>query len=118
AIQMGGQRGVAIAVGGVCGNTGKGPRLARLLVPFIPLEVPLEYGEIVLVVERIIDVWKVGARRGERLGDFTDRIGWPSFMREVGVPFDPYLIDNFTPASVRRNLQLRWTPGNVGRSEV
>ncbi|MGI5836246.1 MAG: hypothetical protein ACOX87_07110, partial [Chloroflexota bacterium] len=47
AIQMGGQRGVAIAVGGVCGNTGKGPRLARLLVPFIPLEVPLEYGEIV-----------------------------------------------------------------------
>ncbi len=108
AIQMSGQRGVAIAVGGIASNTGRGPRLARLLVPFIPLESPLECRPVLDVVGRVIDLWRGSARRGERVGDFVDRIGWPSFLRRVGVAFDPYLIDNFDPFSVRRNLQIRW----------
>lgn len=108
AIQMSGQRGVAIAVGGIASNTGRGPRLARLLVPFIPLESPLECGPVLDVVGRVIDLWRGSARRGERVGDFVDRIGWPSFLRRVRVAFDPYLIDNFDPFSVRRNLQIRW----------
>lgn len=108
AIQMGGQRGVALAVGGTSSNTSRGPRLARLLVPFIPLASALEWEPVVQVVGRVIEVWKGGARGGERLGDFIDRIGWPSFLRRMGVAFDPNLIDNFVPVSIRRNLQLRW----------
>lgn len=115
AIQMSGQRGVAIAVGGIASNTGRGPRLARLLVPFIPLESPLECGPVLDVVGRVIDLWRCSARRGERVGDFVDRIGWPSFLRRVGVVFDPYLIDNFDPFSVRRNLQIRWDRADGSR---
>lgn len=108
AIQMGRQRGVAIAVGGMAANTGRGPRLARLLVPFIPLESTTEYEPLLQVVGRVLEAWRRWAHGGERLGDFVDRIGWPSFLRRVGVAFDPNLIDNFVPTSVRRNLQLRW----------
>ncbi|MGE5618080.1 MAG: 4Fe-4S binding protein [Sphingomonadaceae bacterium] len=107
-IQMSGQRGVAIAVGGVSSNTGRGPRLARLLVPFVPLESQLECEAVLDVVGRVIDLWRGGARQGERLGDFVARIGWPAFLRRVGVEFDSHLIDNFDPLSVRRNLQMRW----------
>ena len=109
AIEMGGQRGVAVAVGGMASNTSRGPRLARLLVPFIPLESPFECGAVLEVIERVIDVWKRRGHLGERLGDFVDRIGWPSFMAQVGVRFDAYLIDNFMPHSIRRNLQVRWS---------
>ena len=113
AIQMGGERGVAIAVGGMASNTSRGPRLARLLVPFILLENATDTEPILQVVERVIDAWTADARRGERLGDFVDRIGWPSFLRRVGVHFDPNLIDNFAPISVRRNLQVRWDPQSL-----
>jgi len=114
AIQMGGQRGVAVAVGGTSSNTSRGPRLARVLVPFIPLETALDCRPVLQAVDRVIDVWKEGARSGERLGDFVDRVGWPSFLRRVGVSFSPDLIDDFTPTSIRRNLQLRWDLGEDG----
>jgi len=108
AIRMGGQRGAAVAVGGTSANTGRGPRLARVLAPFIPSSGPLEYEPLLDLVERIIGAWKSGARAGERVGAFVDRVGWPAFLRQVQVEFDLGLIDNFAPVSVRRNLRLRW----------
>ncbi len=108
AIHMGGQRGAAVVVGGVASNTGRGPRLARLLVPFIPLPSQLEVEPLLDVVERVLDAWVSGAERGERLGDYIDRVGWPVFLRKAGVPFDLSMVDNFTPVSIRRNLQMRW----------
>jgi sulfite reductase beta subunit len=115
AIQMTGQRGVAIAVGGSSANTGRGPRLARLLVPFIPMESPLECGPVLDVVGRVIDLWRGGACPGERVGDFVDRIGWPAFLKRVGMAFDLHLIDNFDPFSVRRNLRIRWDQDDGSR---
>jgi len=111
-IEMGGQRGVAVVVGGSAGNARRGPRLARLLVPFIPLESPLECDRLLELVVRVIEIWAEGARVGERIGDFVDRIGWPAFLRRLGVDFDPYLIDNFDPLSVRRDLRIRWNSDN------
>ncbi len=111
AIEMGGQRGVAIAVGGCSGNSSRGPRLARLLVPFLNVDDPLKCDAVFDVVDRILTVWSQGAGRGERVGDFIDRVGWPAFLRKAGIPFDPYLIDNFVATSVRRNLQMRWDSG-------
>ena len=109
---MSGQRGAAIAIGGMSGNGGGGPRLARMLIPFIPLNVPLEYEPLTQMIGRIIEAWKRGARPGERLGSYVDRIGWPAFMRRVGIELDPYIIDNFSPTSIRRNLRIRWASGD------
>ncbi|HEX2987445.1 MAG TPA: 4Fe-4S binding protein [Chloroflexota bacterium] len=111
AIEMGGERGVAIAVGGCSGNSSSGPRLARLLVPFLSIEDPMECDGVIDVVDRVLKVWTDGAESGERLGDFIDRVGWPAFLRRVGIAFDPNLIDNFVATSVRRNLQMRWDSG-------
>lgn len=108
AIKMGGKRGAAVSVGGTSATTGRGPRLGRVVAPFIPSSGPLEYDALLDLVDRIITVWKSGARQGERVGAFVDRIGWPSFLRQAQVEFNFSLIDNFAPVSVRRNLQLRW----------
>ncbi len=115
AIQMSGQRGVAVAVGGGSSNTVRGPRLARLLVPFLPLENPLDCQPLLDLIGRLIGLWRNSARQGERIGDFIDRIGWPAFLRRAEVDFDPYLIDDFDPFSVRRDLQIRWDSGNGAR---
>ena len=106
-ITIGRDRGVAIAVGGMASNTTRGPRLAKIVVPFMPTNGVAEYAEAVKVVARIVEAWRSQAREGERLGDFTERIGWPAFFRLVGLPFDARVIDNFFPISVRRNLQMR-----------
>lgn len=107
-VTMSGQRGVAVAVGGVGSNTRKGPEFAKLLVPFMPVSSQLEIDPLLDLVSRVIDSWRNGAAGGERIVDYVERIGWPAFMRKVDVPFDLNLVDNFAPLSVRRNLQVRW----------
>lgn len=71
----------------------------------------MECDGVIDVVDRVLKVWTDGAESGERLGDFIDRVGWPAFLRRVGIAFDPNLIDNFVATSVRRNLQMRWDSG-------
>ena len=77
--------GVAVFVGGKTSNTGTGPRLPYKVVPWIPARPP-EYREIVAVIRKIIDIWRAGAREGERIGDFIERIGIDEFMSRLGVP--------------------------------
>lgn len=108
AIRMSGQRGAAIFVGGMAGNTGRGPRLAKMLVPFIPVTSQLEIDPILDVVQRVVDVWVAGAERGERLGAYVERVGWAAFFRKAGVAPDLLMVDDFSPASIRRDLQMRW----------
>ncbi|CCC81094.1 dissimilatory-type sulfite reductase subunit beta [Thermoproteus tenax] len=76
--------GVSIVVGGKMSNTGGGPRLGRVLIPWLPANPP-RYEEIVAVVKKVIDVWREHAQPGERLGDFINRIGWQRFISLVGV---------------------------------
>jgi sulfite reductase beta subunit len=105
---MSGQRGAAVVVGGVGSNTGRGPRLARLLVPFLAVASQVAADPLLDLIGRVIACWRSEADTGERLGDYVERIGWPAFMRKVGVAFDPAIVDDFAPGSIRRNLQMRW----------
>ncbi len=84
-------------------------------MPFLPLENPLDCQPLLDLIGRRIGLWRNSARQGERIGDFIDRIGWPAFLRRAEVDFDPYLIDDFDPFSVRRDLQIRWDSGNGAR---
>ncbi|MFB6470568.1 MAG: dissimilatory-type sulfite reductase subunit beta [Vulcanisaeta sp. AZ3] len=76
--------GVAILVGGKISNTGRGPRLGRVLIPWLPA-IPPRYEEIVVVVRRVIDAWREHAQPGERIAEFIDRIGWQRFVGLVGL---------------------------------
>ncbi len=79
--------GVCVLVGGKCSNTGYGPRLSRIVVPFIPIRQELpRYPTLVKVVKRIVDTWIANAKKGERIGDWIARIGWEKFFELTGLP--------------------------------
>jgi sulfite reductase beta subunit len=77
--------GVCVMVGGRSSNTGIGPTLARMLVPWIPVNPP-GYREVVAVVGRIIDIWRANARGGERMADYVERVGMDELLKTLGVP--------------------------------
>ncbi len=77
--------GVSVLIGGKSSNTGVGPTLARVLVPWIPVHPP-EYREPVAVVRKIIDVWRAGARPGERVADYVNRVGMKTVFEALKVP--------------------------------
>ncbi|SMB98686.1 sulfite reductase beta subunit [Thermanaeromonas toyohensis ToBE] len=79
-IKLKGERGAAILVGGRGGST---PSLAGMVFPFLPIK-SLDYTEIKEKITRILEVWIKGARPGERLGAFVERLGWGRFLKAVG----------------------------------
>ena len=77
--------GVCVMVGGRSSNTGIGPTLARMLVPWIPVNPP-GYREVVAVVGKIIDIWRANARGGERMADYVERVGMNELLKALDVP--------------------------------
>lgn len=105
-VRPGGDRGVAILVGGKL--RGKyGPMLAKVLVPFMKA-VPPNYKEVFDLIERITAVYDEHARKKERMGDFLLRIGMVEFFRLVGVEPSAQLFDR-----PRTNLYYHWEPEEV-----
>ncbi len=77
--------GVSVLIGGKSSNTGVGPTLARVLVPWIPAQAP-DYRETVAVVRKIIDVWRADAESGERIADWVNRVGMKRVFEQLKVP--------------------------------
>lgn len=86
--------GVAILVGGKVSNARTAPSFSRLVIPFLPNNPP-RWPEVTEAVHHIVDVWIANARRGERMGEWIERIGWEKFFSLTGIPFDEKLIDDF-----------------------
>jgi sulfite reductase beta subunit len=87
--------GIAIFVGGKVSNAKTPPRFSRLAIPWLPNNPP-RWPEVTSAVKNILEVYREHARRGERMGDWIDRVGWPSFFRLTGIPFTEKHIDDFT----------------------
>lgn len=86
--------GISIWVGGKIGNARSQPKFSKLAVPFIQNEPP-RWPAVVEAVRTIVEVWKDGAKKYERMGDFIDRIGWPKFFELTGFEFTKYHIDDY-----------------------
>lgn len=86
--------GVAILVGGKVSNARTAPSFSRLVIPFMPNNPP-RWPEVTEAVHHIVDVWMKQARRGERVGEWIERIGWEKFFGLTGLPFSDKLIDDF-----------------------
>jgi len=56
------------------------------VIPYLPNEPPY-YPKTVAAVVRIVETWKKDARKGERIADWIDRIGWEKFFEKTGLPF-------------------------------
>ncbi|MCL5800509.1 MAG: sulfite reductase, dissimilatory-type beta subunit [Candidatus Thermoplasmatota archaeon] len=84
--------GHAISIGGKASASRYGTTLGRIVVPFLPNEPP-HYEKTVKAVRTIVDTWIRDARKGERIADWVDRIGWEKFFEKTGLPFYPQSMD-------------------------
>ncbi len=91
--------GISIWVGGKVSNARSEPTFSRLAVPFLP-NTPPRWPEVVEAVRTIVECWRKGARKYERVGEWIDRIGWPKFFRLTGFEFTKYHIDDFKHAGL------------------
>ncbi len=100
--------GISIWVGGKVSNARQEPRFSKLAIPFLPNNPP-RWPEVVTAVKKIVEVWKNGAKKYERMGDFIERIGWPKFFELTGIKFERAHIDDYKHAGLtyKRSAQLR-----------
>jgi sulfite reductase beta subunit len=100
--------GVSIWVGGKVSNARSEPRFSKLAVPFLPNNPP-RWPEVVGAVKNILETYRKGARKGERVGEWIERIGWPRFFKETGIEFTKYHIDDYKYAgtTLRTSVHFR-----------
>jgi sulfite reductase beta subunit len=89
--------GVAIFVGGKVSNARRAPMFSRLAIPYLP-NTPPRWPETVAAVKHIVEVYAENARKGERMGEWIERIGWEKFFERTGIPFTDKHIDDFNQA--------------------
>ena len=101
--------GIAILVGGKVSNSRKPPMFSRVVIPFLP-NTPPRWPEVVDAVKNIIDVYCDNARKGERIGEWIERVGWERFFKLTNLPFPAQCIDDFEMArsTLRTTTQFKW----------
>ena len=86
--------GCAILVGGKVSNARNVPSFSRMVIPFLPNNPP-RWPEVTDAVRMIIETWKDNALKGERMGEWIERIGWERFFTLTNLPFSDKLIDDY-----------------------
>jgi len=86
--------GVAILVGGKVSNARSAPSFSRLVIPFLPNNPP-RWPEVTAAVRNIVETWIKYARKGERVGEWIERIGWERFFTLANIPFSEKCIDDY-----------------------
>ncbi len=101
--------GYAVAVGGKGGNTGSGPDLGRIVIPYLPNNPP-RWEEAVNAVIQIMDTWKKDANPDERMRDWIERIGWDRFFKKAGIKVGLKHIDGYLYGDefARSDLRFGW----------
>ena len=102
--------GVAIVVGGKAGNTGDGPAMAKLVVPYLPNNPPF-WPEVTAVIRKIVDAWATNAHKDERVGEWINRIGWEKFYERTALPRSFKVMDNYDARAMecaKPNVRFTW----------
>ncbi len=85
--------GHAILVGGRSSASEVGTQFGRVVVPYIPNEPP-NYDITVGIVLKIVETWKKDAKKGERIFNWINRIGWEKFYAKTGIPYFEQSMDD------------------------
>lgn len=86
--------GCAILVGGKVSNARNVPSFSRMVIPFLPNNPP-RWPEVTDAVRMIVETWIANARKGERMSEWIERIGWERFFSITNIPFSDKLIDDY-----------------------
>lgn len=100
---------VSIWVGGKVSNARSTPMFSRLAIPYLPNNPP-RWPEVVDAVKKLVELWAANAKKGERMGEWIERIGWEKFFQLAELPFTDKHIDDFTYAvtTFRSTAQFKW----------
>jgi sulfite reductase beta subunit len=86
--------GIVLMVGGKVSNRISAPKFSKVVVSFIPNEMP-RWPSMTAQIKNIIEAYAADARKYERLGEWAERIGWERFFDKTGLEFTHHLIDDF-----------------------
>jgi len=86
--------GIALLVGGKVANARTTPMFSRLAVPYLPNNPP-RWPEVTAMVRKLVELWANNAKKGERYGEWIERIGWEKFFKMAELPFTDKHIDDF-----------------------
>ena len=86
--------GIAILDGGKVANARTNPMFSRMVIPFLPNNPP-RWPEVTDAIRNIIETYAANARKGEKIGEWIERIGWERFFSLTGIEFSDKLIDDF-----------------------
>ncbi|OOC11179.1 dissimilatory-type sulfite reductase subunit alpha [Thioalkalivibrio halophilus] len=93
ALSPGDERGVTILLGGK--RTLKiGDLMGTVIVPFMKLDTDEDYAQLTELAENIIDFWAENGLEHERCGEMIERIGLMNFLKELGIPADPNMVNH------------------------
>ena len=100
AIRIGTERGATLLIGAKA-PIQKGAFLAWVIVPFMKMEPP--YTEFKELVRKIWDWWDENGNTRERVGELIERMGFPVFLKAVGLKPVPQMIN-----APRSNPYMFW----------
>jgi sulfite reductase beta subunit len=86
--------GIVLMVGGKVSNRISAPKFSKVVVAFIPNEMP-RWPTMTDTIKRIVEAYSAGANKYERLGEWAERIGWERFFEKCELEFTHHLIDDF-----------------------
>jgi sulfite reductase alpha subunit len=89
AIRPGVEKGATILIGGKAPII-KGAYLSWVLVPFMKIEPP--YDELKDLLRKIWDWWDENGRTRERVAELIERLGFKTFLRELGLKPLPQMV--------------------------
>jgi len=102
--------GVAILAGGKISNRISKPKFSKVVVPWLPNEMP-RWPTVINTVKQIVEAYAKDAKKYERLGDWAERIGWERFFEKTGLPFSWHILDDYRLAydTFRTSTQFKYT---------
>ncbi len=103
--------GIVLMVGGKVSNRISAPKFSKVVVAFIPNEMP-RWPTMTKTIKKIVETYSAGANKYERLGEWAERIGWERFFEKCEIEFTHHLIDDFRDPAYytwRQTSQFKFT---------
>jgi sulfite reductase beta subunit len=103
--------GIVLMVGGKVSNRISTPKFSKVVVAFIPNEMP-RWPTMTKTIKKIVDTYAADAHKYERLGEWAERIGWERFFEKCEIEFTHHLIDDFRDPAYytwRQTSQFKFT---------
>jgi len=105
ALRPGKDRGATLLLGGKAPIL-EGAMLSSVIIPFTKVEPP--YEDLIELARNIHDWWDENAKFRERCGELVKRVGMRTFLKEMGLPAIPQMVN-----APRANPYFFWWPDEV-----